>query len=135
MIDPFTNHEPRKLRLLAKAIVGLLVVMGCETATVKEDPAKPSSSSPSEAEEDESPPPNYGDVPPLGGEDDPLPPMALARFGSARFRHYSPFLAMTFSADGKMLVTQEWDLGSLPIRFLRLDGREVATLRLEDEGY
>jgi RNA polymerase sigma factor (sigma-70 family) len=40
---------------------------------------------------------------------DPLPPQALARLGTTRLRHPWVVTAVTFSRDGKMLISAGWD--------------------------
>jgi RNA polymerase sigma factor (sigma-70 family) len=62
---------------------------------------------------------------------DPLPDGAIARLGTVRFRHGEPIMFLSFTADGKRLVSQGydgvrvWDGGS---------GKQLRRFALEDEA-
>ncbi len=71
-------------------------------------------------------------------KDAPLPPGALARPGSTRWRHGGMIIGSALAADGKRLATASvasvavWDLpsGNVPFRFhVGPGGRQLATKR------
>ncbi len=142
-----------KLRGMAALILALVVTVagtaGIATLCVSDNPAKESAST-------ASAPPAADDKPRVRVDrfDDPLPDGALARIGTTRFRHGDFIGSLTFTADGKRLLSQGtdgvrvWDAATgrelrhlnaeAGTRFLWAgfspDGKLVATTQFEDSG-
>src|SRR5262249_45974209 len=64
---------------------------------------------------------------------DPLPEGAVARLGSARFRHQGAVHAVAFSPDGKLLAASSDDKNMIVI-WDRASGRKLREILMADKG-
>jgi len=63
---------------------------------------------------------------------DPLPPGAIARLGTMRWRHPTIIWDMAFSPDGKELTVAGYDKA---IRYYDMEGRLLRALKIDVEGF
>ncbi|HEY7311574.1 MAG TPA: sigma-70 family RNA polymerase sigma factor [Gemmataceae bacterium] len=99
----------------------------------------PSAGLPIHAERKKLPTPPDEMQPRLDFEDNPLPPGALARFGSVRFRHAASVRRIALSPDDKLLASASdslrvWDAATAKLRYQRQPGTEIHAVCFSPDG-
>jgi RNA polymerase sigma factor (sigma-70 family) len=119
-----------KVRTVAALLLGLTVLVtgtGLLTRPAPAGNARPAGSEPGQAD----PAPGASKAK-AGPRADPLPPGALARLGTERFRHTHTVRSVAYSPDGQRLVSASWD-GSARL-WDAADGHELRRFPLPGGG-